>query len=139
MAPHSDGQASFSAPHLTRIDPYGGRKVGLTGATVVHPFVHLFNLKQLYGADSLDESPCLNWPNVTGSHVADDPGRSLKVARRVRIPLGLRGNTSSEAVNGNSRRAEGLLERPGAAHVIFPAPGNRAGTRRSSPRPSRHR
>jgi hypothetical protein len=90
MAPHSDGQASFSAPHLTRIDPYGGRKVGLTGATVVHPFVHLFNLKQLYGADSLDESPCLNWPNVTGSHVAGDPGRSLKVATRVRIPRGAR-------------------------------------------------
>jgi hypothetical protein len=37
----------------------------------------------------LDKVKALNWVNATAALTMDDPARSLKVAIRVRIPLGL--------------------------------------------------
>ena len=39
--------------------------------------------------DRLDEPTHLNWSNATEAHPVDQSGRSLTVATRVRIPLGL--------------------------------------------------
>lgn len=63
--------------------------MALTGATVVHPFVHPFAHIGWHGVDPLDEPPLLSWSKVTERHLVDVPDRSLKVATRVRIPLGL--------------------------------------------------
>ena len=63
--------------------------MALTGTTVVHPLVHPFARIGWHEADPLDEPPFLSWSKVTESHLVDEPDRSLKVATRVRIPLGL--------------------------------------------------
>jgi len=56
---------------------------------LVHPLVHLFVRIGLYGMDGLDETIYLSRSNLTGMYRMDAPARSLKVATRVGIPLGL--------------------------------------------------
>jgi hypothetical protein len=70
--------------------------VALTGATVVHPFVHPFAHIGWHGVDPLDEPPLLSWSKVTERHLVDVPDRSLKVATRVRIPLGLQRGSATQ-------------------------------------------
>jgi hypothetical protein len=56
----------------------------------------------LYGVDGPDEATYLSWLNATGLYPIDKPARSLKVATRVRIPLGLQSKTRSNDINARS-------------------------------------
>ena len=76
---------------------------------VVHPVVHSFIGTWWYGTDSLDAPTYLSWLNVTEPHLVDEPDRSLKVATRVRIPLGLPNRRYS---NPGKEKIPGIEWRP---------------------------
>jgi len=75
--------------------PSKGRSlaIGCPKSGLVHPSVHLFDPTCSYGVDRLDEPTHLSWSNATEAHPVDQHDRTLKVATRVRIPLGqVKGN-----------------------------------------------
>ena len=55
----------------------------------VHPVVHRFTDIGPHGVDRLDDASLLTWEYGTQPHRLDEPEHALKVATRVRVPLGL--------------------------------------------------
>jgi hypothetical protein len=61
----------------------------LSATSIAHPIAQLSRHTWCHPRDDLDGSYPLNWENATPAYPADKAARSLKVATRVRIPLGL--------------------------------------------------
>ena len=69
---------------------------------IAHPVAQLLSHIWYPGADGLDASNVLNWLDTTAQDSVDEATRSLNVATRVRIPLGLLQIPSSEPSCGST-------------------------------------
>jgi len=91
---------------------------------LAHPIAQLSSHIRSDRADGLDEFRSVNWSNGTTQDSVDRLARSLKVATRVRIPLGLRWGCFNFWSGVLRTRCRDQFR---AQHPVFPAPGGGAG------------